>query len=200
MLAPGVRNLALVQVISFLLAHFYIVDCVVVYVISLAFRAFKEEVSMNRLIAVLVIIALSGCVSDSTQLRNDRGQVVNCANSGWGYIGAPVAAAHQKNCIKQAEAAGFKPATVADSATPPAPVAAPQPSPPPVPSVVVSPPVPAPAAQVPTPAPTPTATTAPPAASGAVTERLKKLEEVYKSGAISKDEYDKKRQEILATI
>jgi hypothetical protein len=63
---------------------------------------------MNRLIFIAVLSgSLSGCVSDTAQLRNAQGQVVTCANSGWGYIGAPYAAAHQHRCIKQAEDAGF---------------------------------------------------------------------------------------------
>ena len=73
---------------------------------------------MRTLFAVFMSAGLVACVSDHEALRNDRGQVVNCANEGWGWIGAPMAASNQADCVKKAEAAGFHRSEIADTATP----------------------------------------------------------------------------------
>ena len=63
------------------------------------------------------------------------------------------------------------------------------------------PPIPPPAAPTASPAPAQpavsTSTAAPPAAAA---DRLKKLDELHKAGLLTQDEYDKKRQEVLATL
>ena len=55
----------------------------------------------------------------------------------------------------------------------------------------------APAATKGAPAGTPAS---PPTAAGSAADRLKKLEDLYKSGLITKDEYDRKRQDILSEL
>jgi len=59
-------------------------------------------------VIALVGIALSGCVSDSAVLTNASGKSVQCANEGWGWLGAPIAMARQSDCLKKAKAAGFQ--------------------------------------------------------------------------------------------
>lgn len=48
--------------------------------------------------------------------------------------------------------------------------------------------------------PVPTRAPAAAAASTSTADRLKKLDELYSSGLITKDEYDRKRQEILSSL
>lgn len=67
-----------------------------------------------KLIISLALLTISGCVSQSTVLVNDKGQAIACNNSGWGVIGAPVAAAQHSNCLKRAQAAGYRVPTVTD--------------------------------------------------------------------------------------
>lgn len=75
-------------------------------------------------IPVLGIVAtLAGCVSFSTPMKNARGEVVNCQNSGFGWLGAPVATINQKRCESNMRERGFVPA----GESPPPAVAAPTP-------------------------------------------------------------------------
>lgn len=61
-----------------------------------------------RAVALLSLAAaLSGCVSESTILRNPQGQTQRCENWGFGLIGAPVAMSAQAACVKHAREAGF---------------------------------------------------------------------------------------------
>ncbi len=62
---------------------------------------------MRRISVAALAVLLGGCVSQSMVLQNDRGQTYQCQHEGWGYIGAPMAASRQKECIKKAEAAGY---------------------------------------------------------------------------------------------
>lgn len=55
----------------------------------------------------LCLIFLSACVSQNTVLMNERGQAVACKNWGFGVIGAPLAYAEHKACVKNANAAGY---------------------------------------------------------------------------------------------
>jgi len=55
----------------------------------------------------LCLIFLSACVSQSAVLVNPQGKSIVCRNSGWGWIGAPVAMSNQSECIKKAKAAGY---------------------------------------------------------------------------------------------
>lgn len=65
---------------------------------------------MKGWIALGLVVAgffLSGCVSESTDLRNAQGQTTKCENWGFGFIGAPVAMAQHDSCVKKAHAAGY---------------------------------------------------------------------------------------------
>ena len=158
---------------------------------------------MRILAASAVVVALTGCVSQSAELRNNRGQVVQCANDGWGWLGATVAAARQSDCLKKAQAAGYKQQGLPQAASSPADAVPPlNPNNRVVSAAVAAPADTSIAIQA---IPTPNASALPvPAsqvsASGSPADRLKKLEDVYKSGLISKDEYDHKRQDILSTL
>lgn len=55
----------------------------------------------------MLLLMLSGCVSESAMLKNPQGQVVQCNNMGWGWIGAPVAMVQHADCMKKAHAAGY---------------------------------------------------------------------------------------------
>ena len=62
-----------------------------------------------KLIAISTIsVLLVSCTSEHAVLKNDAGQTVVCAHEGWGWLGAPVAAAQQSSCLKKAKEAGFK--------------------------------------------------------------------------------------------
>lgn len=154
---------------------------------------------MRNLVAVLLCAGVVACVSDHEALRNDQGQVVNCNNEGWGWLGAPVAMANQSDCIKKAEAAGFHRPGVADTATaPPKQATTAQnalPSPTDAPHSLA--PVTATSTAV-TPVSNPAVNASPPV--GSTADRLRKLDDLFKAGLITKDEYDRKRQEILATF
>ena len=62
---------------------------------------------MKLVLLLPALVMISGCVSDNTALINSQGQLYRCANSGWGWLGAPVAAVQQHDCVKKAEAAGY---------------------------------------------------------------------------------------------
>lgn len=55
----------------------------------------------------MLLLMLSGCVSESTMLTNKDGKVFQCAGWGFGVIGAPVAMAQHADCMKKAHAAGY---------------------------------------------------------------------------------------------
>lgn len=153
---------------------------------------------MRNLVAILLCAGVVACVSEHEALRNDRGQVVNCSNEGWGWIGAPVAMANQSDCIKKAEAAGFHKPGIADTAA-----SSPTPATPAQKASAAAAPSP-PEQSKATSAPVTVVTTATPtnsgASAGSTADRLKKLDDLFKSGLVTKDEYDKKRQEILSAL
>lgn len=62
---------------------------------------------MTKRVLAALLILLSGCVSQSTMLRNDKGQTVQCKGWGFGVIGAPIALAEHADCMKKAHAAGY---------------------------------------------------------------------------------------------
>ena len=62
---------------------------------------------MTKIGVALSFLMLTGCVSEKTTLRNERGQVVQCNQWGFGVIGAPVAIAEHADCVKKAKAAGY---------------------------------------------------------------------------------------------
>ena len=145
---------------------------------------------MKIFATVGLCVALAACVSDHTALQNDKGQVVNCNAMGF-MLGAVIAAAMHDDCIKKAGAAGFHQAGIASTATPPSPPARAGAAPPPTPTAAAAP------LAVPTQA---IAAPSTPAVSATAAERLKKLDELHKAGLLTQDEYDKKRQEVLATL
>lgn len=56
---------------------------------------------MNAIKIVVVLaaaVAVSGCASFHTPMKNDAGHVVECRSSGWGWIGAPAAYVTQRQC------------------------------------------------------------------------------------------------------
>lgn len=61
---------------------------------------------ITRAIIPLCLL-LSGCVSETSVLRNQAGQTVDCSQWGFGLIGAPVAMAAHSDCMKKAQAAGY---------------------------------------------------------------------------------------------
>jgi len=158
---------------------------------------------MRIFAASVILVALTGCVSQSAQLQNDRGQVVQCKSEGWGWLGAPIAVARQSDCIKKAKAAGYQQPGIPQAASSPANAALLMNSANKAPNEMIPKPPETIAAIQAVPAPTASianeANPQPPAA-GSPADRLKKLEDVYRSGLISRDEYDRKRQEILSTL
>ncbi len=55
----------------------------------------------------LILVFLTGCVSESTMLQNAQGQQLKCSGWGFGVIGVPVALAEHADCMKKAHAAGY---------------------------------------------------------------------------------------------
>ena len=60
-----------------------------------------------KLAICFALLLLAGCVSQSKVLVNDAGKPYECTHSGWGWIGAPMAAHQQSECVKKAKAAGY---------------------------------------------------------------------------------------------
>ena len=62
---------------------------------------------MKRIAIGLILVSLTGCVSESTMLQNPQGQQLKCSGWGFGVIGVPVALAEHADCMKKAHAAGY---------------------------------------------------------------------------------------------
>ena len=58
-------------------------------------------------LAVLVGVLASGCATPSTLLMNQQGQVIRCASSGWGYVGAPMAQLSHDRCVSDYKKLGY---------------------------------------------------------------------------------------------
>ena len=58
-------------------------------------------------VVVAISVFLSGCVSYSDPLINADGHVVNCQNSGFGLLGAPLAAHASNTCIESWKTVGY---------------------------------------------------------------------------------------------
>ncbi len=154
-----------------------------------------------RTLLFLSLLALTGCVSEKTAMVDQQGKVIHCDAWGFGWLGAPVAMAEHHACVKKAQEAGY---TVGGG-----PVATSTPAsalPPPTagkPVVALERPAAA-ATPVAQPSQAPIATESTPAmpssAPGRAASRLRQLDELYKAGLISKEEYDRKRQQILSTL
>lgn len=168
---------------------------------------------MMRTLLVLSALILAGCVSYNTDLVNSKGQSTKC--TGWAFGWAtPIEMVAHHNCMKNAEAAGYHEA----GAQAPKPkrgsaLAADSTSAKPIvkTSATSSNGTLAVASKDEGRASTPQAQGAPqsasgltqtthPASPGSVASRLKELDELYKSGLITKKEYDEKRQEILSAL
>jgi len=53
------------------------------------------------------VATLAGCVTPSTLLINDQGQVIRCSAQGWGYVGAPMAQMAEESCVKDYKKLGY---------------------------------------------------------------------------------------------
>lgn len=64
---------------------------------------------MIRSAMLIVLIATAGCYTNAQVLvRPDNPKDwVRCANSGWGYVGAPMAAVAQHGCVADAKRLGY---------------------------------------------------------------------------------------------
>lgn len=64
--------------------------------------------NISRSIAGLgAVLLISGCASFNTPMRNADGKVVECRNSGWGWLGAPAAYVMQRNCESEFRERGY---------------------------------------------------------------------------------------------
>ena len=63
---------------------------------------------MRTFITILIISFLSGCVSPSTVLVNNRGQKVTCQASGFGLLSGTMANNRHEACVSEAQMRGYK--------------------------------------------------------------------------------------------
>jgi hypothetical protein len=160
---------------------------------------------MRTPILLFSALVLTGCVSEKTAMVNQQGRVIHCDAWGFGWLGAPVAMAEHHDCVKKAQGAGY---TVGGGPVPTsAPASAPSPAAGLKPVVALQQPATgAPTIQISPQAPAATESVAgvtqaaPASVTGSVAGRLKQLDDLYKSGLITKDEYERKRQQILSTL
>lgn len=66
------------------------------------------EYKLPLLTAIMACAVLVGCVSLDKTLVNDAGQHASCQNTGWGYIGVPIAYFEHAKCLERAEKSGYK--------------------------------------------------------------------------------------------
>ncbi|BAP77781.1 hypothetical protein MT1_0605 [Pseudomonas sp. MT-1] len=60
------------------------------------------------LIVILASVTLAGCVNRQAFLTNPTtGQQAYCTHSGWGWMGAPMAASAHRSCLESWRAQGF---------------------------------------------------------------------------------------------
>lgn len=56
-----------------------------------------------------IVVSMEGCVNHYAKLQNpDTSQELVCSNSGWGWIGAPLAMYNQSSCVEGLQEKGFK--------------------------------------------------------------------------------------------
>lgn len=61
-----------------------------------------------KLVGMLfAVFMLSACVSLNTPMKDAQGQVFECRNTGWGWLGTPMALVSQKRCESDARERGF---------------------------------------------------------------------------------------------
>lgn len=64
--------------------------------------------NITRSIAGLFTVLLfSGCASFNTPMKNADGNVIECRNSGWGWLGAPAAYVMQRKCESEFRERGY---------------------------------------------------------------------------------------------
>lgn len=63
---------------------------------------------MRSVIIAVLSVFLASCVSYKSVLVNAEGETTNCNQWGFGILGAPMAVAQHKECIKVAESAGYR--------------------------------------------------------------------------------------------
>ena len=64
---------------------------------------------MRLIIGILILLIMTGCVSNSALMVGPRGKVVRCSSSGWGYIGIPMATMNFNDCKKDYSRMGYLP-------------------------------------------------------------------------------------------
>jgi carboxyl-terminal processing protease len=62
---------------------------------------------MDRVFLALLVATIAGCASYSKMLINPNGQLVHCAQTGWGILGTPAALNAHDNCVASYKAAGY---------------------------------------------------------------------------------------------
>jgi len=58
-------------------------------------------------VPIIAMLLLVGCATPSMMLVNDKGQVIRCASYGYGYVGAPMAAAIYDQCVRDYQKVGY---------------------------------------------------------------------------------------------
>jgi S1-C subfamily serine protease len=58
-----------------------------------------------RILGIAAILA--GCATPSTFLVNNDGQMIRCYATGWGYVGAPMAAVSHDQCVSDYRKVGY---------------------------------------------------------------------------------------------
>lgn len=66
------------------------------------------KTSINLIsLSVVAALALTGCASFNTPMKNAENQVVTCSNWGWGWLGTPIAYASQLKCESDFKEKGY---------------------------------------------------------------------------------------------
>lgn len=80
----------------------------------------------NLTLLLILLILLAGCATPNTMMvHSTTGEYRNCAASGWGYIGAPIAMMTHDSCVDSLRSIGFikvdevTPGILTITATPP---------------------------------------------------------------------------------
>lgn len=63
---------------------------------------------MIKKIIIIICITLSGCAFNQSTLINSEGAKYNCNSQGFGIIGSIMANSNYEDCVKQANAKGYK--------------------------------------------------------------------------------------------
>ena len=63
---------------------------------------------MSRLLVLLSICTLSGCIAPRAVLVNDKGEYLTCAASAAGIVGGIVAQSRFDSCVSEAKEKGYR--------------------------------------------------------------------------------------------